>query len=55
MTTPHAHEADQAVASNWCKGCGRMKGVGCACGLSFKEKMKSQSMLLPANFRAVKG
>ena len=55
MTTPHAHEQDEAVASKWCKECGRLKGVGCACGLTFAEKIRSTSMVLPGSFRAVKG
>jgi hypothetical protein len=25
----------------WCQECGRMIGIGCACGLTFKEKMDS--------------
>lgn len=24
----------------WCADCGRAKGIGCACGLTFAEKMK---------------
>lgn len=27
----------------WCKECGRMVGIGCACGKSFKEKIKDVS------------
>lgn len=25
----------------WCDDCGRAVGIGCACGLSFAEKMKT--------------
>lgn len=55
MTTPYAREADEAVSSKWCKECGRLKGVGCACDLSFAEKIRRTSMVLPSSFRAVKG
>lgn len=27
--------------SNWCSECGRMKGVGCHCGVPFAERVKS--------------
>lgn len=54
MTTPNASEKNEAVSSNWCTECGRMKGVGCACGMTFAEKIRSSSVVLPANFRAVK-
>ena len=37
----------------YCDECGRSIGIACACGLSFIEKMKSVSLVLPANFRAV--
>jgi len=38
----------------YCKTCGRAEGIGCACGLTFAQKMKTQSLVLPGNFRAVK-
>ena len=38
----------------YCAECGRSIGIACACGLSFKEKMKSVAMVLPGNFRAVR-
>lgn len=38
----------------YCKDCGRIKDIGCACGLSFVEKMKTVSLTLPGSFRAVK-
>jgi len=38
----------------YCKDCGRIEGIGCACGLSFAEKMKTVSLTLPGNFRAAK-
>lgn len=27
----------------WCEECGRMVGIGCSCGQSFREKIKSVS------------
>lgn len=53
--TPHAPEQNEAVSSKWCKACKRMLGIGCACGMTFAEKMRSQSLVLPGNFRAVRG
>jgi len=38
----------------YCKDCGRINGIGCACGLSFVEKMKTVSLTLPGSFRAVR-
>ena len=38
----------------YCPDCGRSIGIACTCGLSFIEKMKSVSLILPANFRAVR-
>ena len=38
----------------YCKECGRIVGIGCACGLSFVEKMKTVSLTLPGSFRAAK-
>lgn len=55
MTTPNAPAETEAVSSNWCGDCGRMKKVGCVCGLTFAERMKLVSVVLPASFRAVKG
>jgi len=37
----------------YCEDCGRIEGIGCACGMTFIEKMKSQSLILPGSFRAV--
>ena len=37
----------------YCKDCGRIVDVGCACHLSFREKLKTVALTLPANFRAV--
>jgi hypothetical protein len=38
----------------YCKDCGRIEGIGCACNLSFAEKMKTVALTLPGSFRAVK-
>lgn len=54
MTTPSTREETRTVSS-WCPDCKRMKGVGCACGMTFAEKIRSASTVLPASFRAVKG
>ena len=40
--------------SNYCAECKRMIGVGCTCGMSFKDKVKTQSMVLPPGFKAAK-
>lgn len=39
----------------YCKTCGRALGIGCACNLTFKEKMRTQALVLPGSFKAVKG
>ncbi len=28
----------------WCKDCGRAKGIGCNCGVPFGERVKSQQV-----------
>ena len=38
----------------YCKDCGRIIDIGCACGMTFVEKMKSQSLIVPGSFRAVR-
>jgi len=38
----------------YCEDCGRIIDIGCACGMTFVEKMKSQSLILPSSFRAAK-
>lgn len=37
----------------YCGTCRRIKGVGCACGLTFAEKIKSVAATVPDNMRAV--
>lgn len=37
----------------WCPDCRRMIGVGCACGLTFAEKVKTVPVNL-GTFRAVR-
>jgi hypothetical protein len=46
-------DSDKRV--QYCDECKRIKGIGCVCGMSFKERMKATSIVLPASFRAVKG
>mgnify|MGYP006927906758 CR=1 FL=1 len=29
------------MSSNYCSECGRLKEIACACGMSFKEKIKT--------------
>jgi hypothetical protein len=26
--------------SAWCEDCGRLKGIGCTCGMTFREKIQ---------------
>jgi hypothetical protein len=36
----------------YCSECHRIKGVGCACDLSFDEKIKFASVYIPVHMRA---
>jgi hypothetical protein len=38
----------------YCSVCKRIKGIGCACNLSFIEKVRTVALTLPGSFRAVK-
>lgn len=37
----------------YCDDCHRIVGIGCACGLSFKEKIKGVAATVPDHMRAV--
>lgn len=45
---------DPKTPVTYCGKCGRIDDIGCACNLTFAEKMKTQSMVLPGSFKAVK-
>lgn len=36
----------------YCPDCKRILGIGCACGLSFAERIKGVALTLPPEFRA---
>lgn len=31
---------EKMAEAEWCKECGRMIGIGCNCGMTFKDKIK---------------
>lgn len=41
------------MSASWCPDCGRIVGIGCACDLSFAEKVKGQTVNL-GTFKAVR-
>jgi hypothetical protein len=38
----------------YCEKCKRIIGIGCACNMTFKEKIESQILSLPDSFKATK-
>lgn len=36
----------------YCSECRRIKGIGCACDLTFAEKIRSSSVFIPPHMRA---
>jgi hypothetical protein len=45
---------DQVTAAQYCDACRRIIGVGCACDLSFADKVKTTATVLPDTFKAVR-
>ena len=37
----------------YCPKCKRIKGVGCACGLTFRQKIQGVATTVPDHMRAV--
>lgn len=37
----------------YCPKCKRIKGIGCACGVPFKDRIRSVSAQVPDHMRAV--
>lgn len=47
-------DSDEPKKITFCDDCGRIEGIGCACGLTFAEKVRGVATQLPDSFRAVR-
>ena len=52
MTTPEPSEIPEPEPAERCPECRRIVGIGCACGLTFAEKMRGLGLSVPRGFGA---